>query len=65
MNETVTIVLAAFGLVLAIEGILFSLFPGSLKRAMERIMVMPIDSIKLVGISTAFTGVLILWLVLS
>jgi uncharacterized protein YjeT (DUF2065 family) len=51
--------------VLAIEGILFSLFPEHLREVALKINTMPAETIKIVGIVAAITGVFMLWLALG
>jgi uncharacterized protein YjeT (DUF2065 family) len=65
VNETATIFWAALCLLFAIEGILFSLFPDIMKGKMAKFIAMPTNSIRCVGLATAFTGVFALWIVLG
>ncbi|HYF55105.1 MAG TPA: DUF2065 domain-containing protein [Salinarimonas sp.] len=53
--------LAALGLVLAVEGILFAAFPEAVRRAMIDAAQSPTDRMRLVGIASAALGVLLLW----
>jgi uncharacterized protein len=55
--------LAALGLVLAIEGILFAAFPLGTKRAMAAALETPDSRLRVVGLVSALLGVLIVWLV--
>jgi len=55
--------LAAFGLVLAIEGILFAAFPLGAKRAMAAALDTPDSRLRIIGLVSALVGVLIVWLV--
>ena len=55
--------LAAIGLVLAIEGILFAAFPLGTKRAMAAALDMPDNRLRVAGLVSALVGVLIVWLV--
>jgi uncharacterized protein len=58
-----TDLLAAIGLLFAIEGIMFAAFPLSAKRAMAAVMDMPDGRLRIVGLGSALVGVLIVWLV--
>ena len=53
----------AFALVLVIEGLLYALFPDSMKRMMESVMSMPSSSIRSAGLLSAIVGVGIVWLI--
>ncbi len=55
--------LAALGLVFAIEGIVLAAFPGSAKRAMAVVLEMPDGPLRIAGIVSALVGVLVVWLV--
>ena len=55
--------IAALGLVLVIEGIVFALFPDGLKRKLIAALEMPASSLRTIGLLSAFTGLLIVWLV--
>ena len=54
---------AALGLALAVEGILFAAFPDSVRRAMYEAAHTPSDRMRLVGIVSAVVGVAIVWAV--
>jgi hypothetical protein len=53
--------LAALGLVLAVEGLLFAAFPEAVRRAMIDAAQSPADRMRLVGIASAAAGVVLLW----
>ena len=53
---------AALGLALAIEGILFALFPDAMKRVMLEASGSPRDRMRLVGVASAVGGVAVVWL---
>jgi uncharacterized protein YjeT (DUF2065 family) len=55
--------LAALGLLLAFEGILFAAFPLFAKRAMAAAMETPETRLRIAGLVSAIVGVLIVWLV--
>lgn len=52
---------AAFGLALAIEGLLFASFPDAMKRALAEAAESPRERLRLVGLVTALLGVAIVW----
>lgn len=53
---------AAFGLALAIEGILCAAFPNGMRRAMADAAQSPPELLRLVGIVTAVIGLVVIWL---
>jgi uncharacterized protein len=53
--------IAALGLALAVEGLLFAAFPEAVKRAMMEAAQSPSDRMRLVGIISAALGVVIVW----
>ena len=55
--------IAALGLALAVEGILFAAFPDGMRRAMYEAAHSPSDRMRVVGIASALVGVGIIWLV--
>jgi uncharacterized protein YjeT (DUF2065 family) len=55
--------IAALGLALAVEGILFAAFPDGMRRAMFEAAHSPSDRMRLVGILSALAGLGIIWLV--
>ena len=63
MDDPINVLWAALGLAIAIEGIIYALFPEAMKRMMAMVMVQPTGSIRGVGIGAAVAGVIILWLV--
>ncbi len=54
---------AALGLALAVEGILFAAFPDGVRRAMYDAAHTPTDRMRLVGILSAVVGIVIVWAV--
>lgn len=52
---------AALGLALAIEGLLFASFPDAMKRAMLEAAELSREHMRLVGLATALLGVAIVW----
>lgn len=53
----------AIGLAIAIEGILYALFPDGMKRMMMQVLATPSTSIRTAGITAALIGVALIWLV--
>ncbi|GMV62240.1 MAG: hypothetical protein AMXMBFR74_14090 [Parvibaculum sp.] len=58
MNDFLT----ALGLALAIEGILYSAFPGPMRRALASVSGMPDQSLRLGGLLVLAIGVFVVWL---
>jgi len=52
---------AALGLALAVEGMLFAAFPDGARRAMYEAAHTPSNRMRLVGIVSAVVGVVIIW----
>lgn len=55
--------LVALGLVFVIEGLLFAAFPGMAKAAMEGVLQTPDSVLRIIGIVSAFVGVLVVWVI--
>jgi uncharacterized protein YjeT (DUF2065 family) len=51
----------AFGLILALEGALYALFPNGMKKMMLLVMAQPSENLRLTGLGTAIVGVGIIW----
>lgn len=51
--------IAALGLALAVEGLLFAAFPDAVRRAMADAAQSPVDRMRLVGLVSAGVGVVI------
>jgi uncharacterized protein YjeT (DUF2065 family) len=58
-----TFVLAALGLLLAIEGLMLAAFPGAAKRAAAAIIEAPEGTLRTLGIVAAVAGVCLVWFV--
>jgi hypothetical protein len=54
--------IAALGLVLVIEGLVFAAFPAASKRAVALMLETPESQLRAVGVGSAVLGVLIVWL---
>jgi len=55
--------LAALGLLLVIEGVLYACFPGVLRRALEMLDGLPEHQLRYGGLAAAIIGITIVWLV--
>ncbi|MGK2742325.1 DUF2065 domain-containing protein [Tepidicaulis sp. LMO-SS28] len=55
--------LAAIGLLLALEGALYAAFPGGLKRLLAQVHEMPEATLRAGGLGALVLGVVIVWLV--
>lgn len=59
MGDLVT----AVGLAIAIEGVLYALFPEAMKRMISMVVVQPSGQMRIAGLTAAVIGVGIVWLV--
>lgn len=55
--------LAALGLAIAIEGLLYAAFPVQMKRAIEMVLGSPDNQIRVIGLIAAAIGLIVLYLV--
>ena len=55
--------LTALGLVLVIEGVLYALFPGVVRRMLALLITQPPVAVRAAGLAGAALGVVIVWLV--
>jgi uncharacterized protein YjeT (DUF2065 family) len=55
--------LLALGLLFAIEGALYGLFPDAMRKAMASLLAMPSDRLRITGLGLATAGVTLIWLV--
>ncbi len=53
----------ALGLVLVIEGALYTLFPGSMRRVVMQMLTVPAPLLRAVGLAAACIGVILVWLI--
>jgi hypothetical protein len=58
----VILLLKAIGLALALEGALYALFPGAMKRAMSAVLSQPAEQLRYAGLAGATIGVGLVWL---
>ena len=56
-------IVSAIGLVLALEGALYALFPGFMGRMAAQIMNTPAETLRTVGVMSMAAGVAVVWLV--
>ncbi len=56
-------VATAIGLILALEGALYALFPDFMKRMAAQVIQSPGDSLRVAGVVSAAIGVALVWLV--
>ena len=55
--------IAAIGLVLVIEGLLFAAFPRFAKRLAANALERPETSLRVAGITSAVLGIVLIWIV--
>lgn len=55
--------LAAIGLVLVVEGLVYGGFPGLAKRLAGEVLAMPEGALRFVGLAAIAIGVAVVWLV--
>ncbi len=56
-------VATAIGLILALEGALYALFPDLMKRLAHQVTVSPGDTLRIAGVVSVALGVALVWLV--
>ena len=54
---------AALGLAIVLEGLLYAAFPDQMKRALRAMLEMPNSTIRVVALTCAAVGLIILWFV--
>tara|TARA_Y100001933_G_scaffold220517_1_gene229834 strand:- start:1679 stop:1864 length:186 start_codon:yes stop_codon:yes gene_type:complete len=59
----VTDLLAALGLALALEGTIYALAPGAMKRAIRQMLDLPDQTLRIAGLTVLATGVCLVWFV--
>ncbi|MBS0126151.1 DUF2065 domain-containing protein [Thetidibacter halocola] len=59
---TGTDILTGIALVLLIEGLVYALAPSLVERVLEALATMPVETRRTLGLVTAATGVLLLWI---
>lgn len=53
----------ALGLFLVLEGLIYALFPGGVKRMAEQVPLIPDQSLRTMGAAAIAIGVFVVWLV--
>ena len=53
----------ALGLVLVIEGALYTLFPGGMRRVVVQMLTVPAPLLRAAGLAAACIGVIVVWLI--
>ncbi len=56
---------AALGLVLVIEGALYTVFPDGTRKVIRRALEIPSPGVRALGITAAGAGLFVIWLVRS
>jgi uncharacterized protein len=56
-------IVAAIGLILALEGVLCALFPGFVRRMAQHALQTPGDTMRVAGVVSVALGVALVWLV--
>lgn len=51
----------ALALVLVIEGVLYSLFPESMRRVVAQVTLLPVSALRISGLIAVFLGVAAVW----
>jgi len=59
MSDLIT----ALGLAVAIEGLLYTLFPDGMKTAMAKVLTQPSSHLRSAGLVAAVVGVGVVWMV--
>lgn len=54
--------IVAFGLAVALEGLLYAAFPTAMKKMMLQVIGMPLSSLRVAGLIAAGAGIVIIWL---
>ncbi|WDR03814.1 DUF2065 domain-containing protein [Devosia algicola] len=54
---------AALALAITLEGLLYAAFPEQMKRALAGLLALPVPQLRLVALSAAALGLVLLWVV--
>ena len=57
------IIIAAFGLLLIFEGLLYAIFPSTMKNLIKKMIESSDETLKWSGITSAVFGLIIIWFV--
>ena len=55
--------IAAIGLAIVFEGILYTLFPNAMRRMIIMVLATPVPQIRTMGLIVAVIGVIVIWMV--
>ena len=55
--------IVAIGLVLVLEGLVYALFPGSMRNMVNEMAKLPDSTLRTFGLMALFLGVFVVWLV--
>mgnify|MGYP003632629046 FL=1 len=56
-------IISAIGLLLAVEGALYAAFPGYMRRVLASLSVQPDQALRVAGLLSLISGVVIVWMV--
>ena len=59
---TGTDILTGIALVLVIEGLVYALAPSLVERMLEALRALPLETRRILGVTTVATGVALLWI---
>jgi len=63
MENFLTAIFTAIGLILVLEGVLYALFPEGMQRMMAQMLTLPPASLRRAGLIFAVAGCVIVWVV--
>jgi len=63
MTSALVELFSALGLVLAVEGVFYAAFPGFMRRMLASLSLQPEQGLRLAGLISLVSGVLIVWMV--
>ena len=64
MPPWVTILIIALGGALLLEGSVYALFPGAMKKVMQEMQSLPENQLRIAGIVAAIVGVVLIYLLM-
>ena len=53
--------IAAFGIALILEGMVYALFAGAMKRTISHLLAAPDEALRIIGLLSAMAGLFIVW----
>ena len=57
------IIIAAFGLLLIFEGLLYAIFPNTMKKMIKKMLETSDETLKWAGITSALFGLILIWFI--